>query len=216
MKQGNFTYMLVGLLIFFLLAPSITKYFPVSSSIFIQITFMTLMIIGVWSLKGNSVWFNIGFALASVGIILSIFNIFLNFTIIYVLSMINVFLFCSMSSVIVMKQVLFKGKIDSNKLIGSVCIYLLMGLVWGSVYIIIGILVPDAFEGIVSETERNLAWEYIYFSYVTLSTLGYGDITPIYPLARSLAYLEAICGQLYIAILIASLVGAFLSDKSKQ
>ncbi|MGR9037551.1 MAG: ion channel, partial [Gammaproteobacteria bacterium] len=53
----------------------------------------------------------------------------------------------------------------------------------------------------------------LYFSFVTLASLGYGDITPLAPLARTLAYLEAIGGQLYIAIMLAGLVGLFLNGR---
>jgi hypothetical protein len=47
----------------------------------------------------------------------------------------------------------------------------------------------------------------MYYSFVTLTTLGYGDVTPVHPFARTLAYLEAVIGQLYVAVLVASLVG---------
>ena len=66
------------------------------------------------------------------------------------------------------------------------------------------------------ELGSQVIWEYIYFSFVTLSTLGYGDISPASEIARSLVYLEAICGQFYIAILVASLVGAHMSEQAEN
>jgi len=73
----------------------------------------------------------------------------------------------------------------------------------------------ESFVGVVGETYIECTWGFIYYSFVTLTTLGYGDITPVNPFARSLAYLEAVCRQFYIAILVASLVSAHIS-KSKM
>jgi hypothetical protein len=117
-----------------------------------------------------------------------------------------------------MKQILFRGRIDANKLVGSICIYLLLGIIWSLFYIFIAYFSSDAFTGLAIATENNTPWELelIYYSFVTLTTLGYGDINPVSGYARSLAYLEAVCGQLYIAILVASLVSSLISDKQKE
>jgi hypothetical protein len=77
---------------------------------------------------------------------------------------------------------------------------------WAFVYLVLESLHPGSFaigEGQI-EVGRRL---YIYYSFVTITTLGYGDITPTTDLANSLSFLEAVTGQLYIAILIARLVG---------
>ena len=67
---------------------------------------------------------------------------------------------------------------------------------------------PDSFTGLAPYTaDSTIFWDMIYFSFVTLTTLGYGDITPTQPIAKSLAYTEALTGQLFIAILIGTLVG---------
>ena len=213
MKQGNFIYMLAGLLLLLLLAPSFTKYFPSFSGVLVQATLMTLMVIGVWSLKG-SVWFTTGITLAGIGVLLSITNFFMQSQTFYLISVINVLLFCVISCYAIMKQILFKGEINANKLIGSVCVYLLLGLIWAMMYTIIAYFDPMAFKGIGITSEQLIVWEYVYYSFVTITTLGYGDISPVFPLAKSLAYLEAICGQLYLAILVASLVSAYITKKN--
>ena len=115
-----------------------------------------------------------------------------------------------------MKQILFSGRITTNKLVGSVCIYLLLGLIWGLIYLLIAHVSPDAFKGLTLSSDLSDTWEYIYYSFVTLTTLGYGDISPVNAYARVLAYLEAIAGQLYIAILVASLVGAHIVGQQKD
>lgn len=216
MKQGNFVYMLIGLLVFLLLAPAITQYFPTGSTIIIQLAFMSIMVIGVWSFEGDTKWFIAGISLAILGVILSITNFFFESRVIFLTSLANILAFCVLSAVDAMKQILFSGRITTNKLIGSVCIYLLLGLIWGLIYIFIAEVSPDAFKGLTLSSDLSSTWEYIYYSFVTLTTLGYGDISPVNAYARVLAYLEAIAGQLYIAILVASLVGAHIVDQQNN
>lgn len=216
MNQGNFTYMLIGLLTLLLFAPSTTKYFPDSSGLSIQLTFISIMVIGVWSLHSNKQWFSIGIILAITGIILSAINFFVPSNNIQLLSLGVVLIFCILSAILAMKQILFSGRISTNKLVGSICIYLLMGVIWALMYLFIDLLTVDAFSGLSQHTDKQAIWEFLYFSFVTLSTLGYGDISPLNELARSLVYLEAICGQFYIAILVASLVGAHMSEQASN
>ena len=113
------------------------------------------------------------------------------------------------------KQVLFSGIVNTNKIIGSICIYLLMGLIWALLYLLLLKIEPHAFNGIevTSSSWQNNLPNAVYFSFVSLASLGYGEITPAFPPARFLAYMEAIAGQFYMAILVASLIGARVSTK---
>ncbi len=84
-------------------------------------------------------------------------------------------------------------------------------------YALIEAVAPGSFGGL-SEQVTDADWnpDWVYFSFVTLTTLGYGDILPLTFSARSLAYFEAIVGQFYLAVLVAGLVGAYLSEKQGQ
>jgi hypothetical protein len=99
----------------------------------------------------------------------------------------------------------------------GISVYLFFGNICGFMYAIIGHLDPDAFR-IPETTASYLGANFdnlgsaMYFSFVTLTTLGYGDITPINEFARSLAFLEAATGQIYLTVLIASLVGVHISS----
>jgi voltage-gated potassium channel len=93
------------------------------------------------------------------------------------------------------------------------CVYLLMGLIWAILYGLIFQFWPGAFNGMEGVNGKVSMDTLLYYSFVTLAGLGYGDITPIVPLARTLAYFEVISGQLYIAVLLAGLVGLFLNDR---
>jgi voltage-gated potassium channel len=102
-----------------------------------------------------------------------------------------------------------------DRIVGAICVYLLIGLAWASVYETLESVAPASFRFPV-----DTAWmtpgvqRYHYFSFVTLATLGYGDITPISRLAGTLASLEAVSGQLYIGITVARLVALSLADRS--
>lgn len=106
-------------------------------------------------------------------------------------------------------RVLFRGgHIDSNKIFGGIAIYLLLGLVWSMLYLIVLELIPESIHGIAFNSWEDSFYQVTYFSYVTLTTLGYGDISPTHPITQALAYLEAISGTFYMAIVVASLIGA--------
>ncbi len=103
---------------------------------------------------------------------------------------------------------------------GGICVYLFFGNICGMVYALIGRLDPAAFSipEVTASYVGNSLGEVssaMYFSFVTLTTLGYGDITPVNDFARTLAYLEAAIGQFYLTVLIASLVGIHISSSNK-
>lgn len=107
------------------------------------------------------------------------------------------------------------GAITKGRLFVSVAVYLLMGLGWYVLYGIINTLQPGSFaEAGASLSGKIPASKLLYFSMVSLTTLGYGDIVAVRPAARMLAALEATAGVLYIAITVARLVAGYqISDR---
>ena len=108
-----------------------------------------------------------------------------------------------------LKQLLKAKKIDGEVIAGSLCIYLIIGLLWGSAYHLIFSIDLSAFSGNLVELEGPKVHVFNYFSLVTLTSLGYGDITPQSLGAASLCQMEAIIGQFYTAVLVAWLVGMY-------
>jgi hypothetical protein len=82
----------------------------------------------------------------------------------------------------------------------------LIAVAFATLFAVIGLSIPDAFKGIAFEDDAALASSLFYFSFVTLTSTGYGDVIPMHPLARSLCNLESIVGQLYPATILARLV----------
>jgi hypothetical protein len=107
-------------------------------------------------------------------------------------------------TVVVAGQVYRNGPVTHHRILGAVAVYLLLGLSWASAYAYLHQLHPDAFTGALGEALIPQTW--IYYSFITLTSTGYGDILPVHPVARSLAIAEALTGQLYLAITLARLV----------
>lgn len=110
---------------------------------------------------------------------------------------------------IVLAQVFREGPITLRRIQGAIAVYLLLGLMWAAIYALVYINDPGSFSFGILPSQGALPIvraRFIYFSFTTLTTVGYGDITPLSPIARSLAMLEAVTGQLFPAILIARLV----------
>ena len=109
------------------------------------------------------------------------------------------------------------GRINIHRIVGACGTFLLLGLVFAQAYKLIALYIPDAFAiGGVPTAPGAMAFRYTYFSFITLTSTGYGDITPLHPYARSLAAFESIMGQLYLAVLIARLVGLEMEWREEQ
>ncbi|YCO00908.1 potassium channel family protein [Vibrio sp. VNB-15] len=106
------------------------------------------------------------------------------------------------------RQILFTGHVNTNKVIGSVALFLLLGLMWAIAYLILLEFSPNSFTGMEAISWGQNFSNAAYFSFVTLTTLGYGDISPLTPLAQVVVYLEAIVGVFYMAIVVSSLVSS--------
>jgi len=212
-KRANFIYMLAALLAFLILSPLAQILFPNSASIIINFTFTITIVIGVWSLIDDRKWFLFGLGLAAFSFLLSLLEFFYTSEFIYIASILVLLFFLINSLVLAIKHILFGPKIDMNKIVGSVTIYLLIGIIWALLYGLVEVLIAGSFSGNLLNVGGSRFWDLIYFSFVTLTTLGYGDILPMNTYARTLAYMEAIVGQFYIAILVASLVSAHLHDR---
>lgn len=95
------------------------------------------------------------------------------------------------------------------KIAGSITIYLLIGFIWANMYYIFYHFHPDSFHFQIPINQKdNLMYNFIYLSFETLTTLGYGDILPLSPLLKSLVTLEGVLGPLYLAVLIGRLVSS--------
>jgi voltage-gated potassium channel len=217
-KTGNYAFLLSGLLILFLMMPLLGTFSTLAENAFLmrvalRTGYSGLMVLGIWGLPREGALFRFGLMLALLNVTFTIVNIFYDGIAIELGLTVFVLLFSICSAVIAAKHVFGGTQVDRNLLFGAMCVYLLMGLIWAILYGLIFQFWPGAFNGMEGMEGKAPMDTLLYYSFVTLAGLGYGDITPVAPLARTLAYFEVISGQLYIAVLLAGLVGLLLNNR---
>lgn len=129
-----------------------------------------------------------------------------------------VFYFCA--AVLIVVSIFRRQALSLDGIFGAICGYLLLGMAWGVLYSMLDTAWPESFEVGSRLAEQARADQsrinlFTYYSFITLTTVGYGDVTPLSTPARTCAWLEALTGQFYLAVLVAGLVGAMLSKKSE-
>ncbi len=209
--RGNFFYLLAGLLFYVLVAPLVTQWSSAARQVLVTLPLTAALVIGVWSLPSSSRSMRIGWALAGASVMLSIWNTLAPSDTLVLLTLGVALAFFLLTIAIALREVIFGGAVDGNRLAGSICVYLLLGISWAILYSFVYTIWPGSFSGLDPETPSIL--EFTYYRFVTLTTLGYGEITPVAPFARALAFLEAIAGVMYTTLLVAALVGAHVAAR---
>jgi hypothetical protein len=112
---------------------------------------------------------------------------------------------------VILSFIFGEQEVTSNVIYGAIVVYLLIAIMWAFVFSVLESINPGSFaisEGQI-EVGRPL---FIYYSFITITTLGYGDITPITATANSFSFLEAVTGQIYLVVLVARLVGMHIAQ----
>ena len=128
-----------------------------------------------------------------------------------IFNMVLSFVFDVLIIVVIFRHVFAKEQASSETIFGALCIYLLVGFSFASAHGMVAIFQPNAFY-LDPRTNLHIVpdrFDFIYYSFGTMTSLGAAGITPVSPQARSVSVLEAILGVLYLAVLIARLMGAY-------
>lgn len=201
--QYSFIALLGWILTLLVISPFLTGWL---SRIILNLIFSFIMLSAIYALSRRRMEMVLGGLLALPVVLLQWFHSswVLPNTIAYLL-------FLGFTIVILFRRIIFTEKIERELIFGAVSIYLLIGVFWAFLYVLIAALFPAAFniQYVIHDSSIEALGDFLYFSFVTLATLGYGDIVPVIGIARHLAFLEAIVGQLYLATFIAGLVGTF-------
>jgi hypothetical protein len=132
-----------------------------------------------------------------------------------IFNMVLSFIFDILVIVVIFRHVFAREQANSETIFGALCVYLLVGFSFASVYGMVGIFQPNAFY-LDPRTNLHIVpdrVDFIYYSFATMTSLGAAGITPVSPQARSVSVLEAILGVLYLAVLIARLMGAYRPNR---
>src|SRR5215212_5080507 len=130
-------------------------------------------------------------------------------------------LFLFGASVLIVKSLFSARTLTFDSILGAVCGYLFLGLAWAVLYSLIEGSMPGSFDispKLVTSGEptRPLPHVLTYYSFVTLTTVGYGDISPVSPATRTLAWMEALTGQFYLAVIVAGLVSVMVAKGKEE
>jgi len=214
----RYVYLLSGLLAYLVAAPIAVQFLPQADFVLVDLALVLVLVAGARSLMGFKWMFRFGVTLAVSWVTLEVVYLFSRVELLIVFVLLVALVFVALVGFIALRDVLYGGEVDQNRLMGAMCVYLLIGLAGAYVFTLIHVVSPTSFEGIAGPTTEAhaKAIQFLYYSFVTLTTLGYGEITPASPVAQTLAYMEAVSGQFYLTILVAALVGMLLSRRQSS
>ena len=115
----------------------------------------------------------------------------------------------------IVRYLLKQREVNRETIFASLVIYMLMAFMWARAYSLLEVIRPDSFA-LPEGSSFNNRVVFLYYSFVTITTLGYGDITPLTDKASGLSIVEAITGQFYLVVLVAWLVGMYISKRQNE
>ncbi len=202
--------LLIALSVLIFLMPVIPLDIPLLSRILLGL----VVVSGLFAADFSSSMFRILLSFATVVIGVTVLGLFLSESdsLAYLTFSLNTIFFV-LITIALITHVAGSTNVSSSTLLCAVNSYLLIGLSLSMLFIIVDLTVPDSFN--LAGDEANIFSTFLYYGFVTLTTLGYGDILPLTPLARSLATFTALFGQLYLVIIMAFLIGKYLNAKNQ-
>ena len=221
--------LLLSALILLLLSVAIVRSlgpgtYPKLASFVVTFLFAIILLSAVLAVSKNRKTAMIAIALASPAILLQLLHLILAWDGIETAKYILVILFLSYVIFIILKHLFEIDRVTLDTICASLCVYLILGLLFSIVYSLIEILEPGSFAFSLSDNIEEGEMRFggaqsifaLYYSFVTMTTLGYGDIVPASAAARMLAAIQALMGQLYLVVLVARLVGLHISHSHSK
>jgi hypothetical protein len=200
--SGPYGLLVLLLVTIFVLAPLLSA--RMVSPFILEIAFALILVAGAFNVTSRATLRGLALLLAALSVVIGKLELPLSERAFVAADMVLSVGMLAAFTVLLIKRFLVRGRKPEHRIAGAVAVYLLLGLIWARLYQVVELASPGAFRVPAGEVVNGASLA--YFSFVTLATLGYGDISPVNILARDLAVLEAIMGQLYLVILISRLV----------
>lgn len=206
--------LLFALLVLLVIFPFIYERFE-GYMVIMEVMFSFVLLAGIYAVSPNRQLLTVVVLLGLLTLTVNWFNIYIMSSQLQLFGLSLEIIFFSITTATILSHVLQYKRVTADKIYGAICGYFLIGIVWALIYSVVEHAAPGSFNfstELASNATKPFTHpfyfnHFIYFSFVTLTTLGYGDITPITAPAKALSSLEAMMGQLYVAVLIARLVG---------
>ncbi len=223
MNRYRFQFLLFTLLVTLLTMPFITRLGALSryGTAFL---FSWLLLAAVVSVSERKATGMVAIGLFAFSLMLEVVSLFYDKSMLLIIQHGVSMLFLGFVVSVLIKGLLHTKHVNVNTICAALSVYLLLAVVWAYAYSLVEIARPDSFvfntqiQDVDSSmfTKSDGAVIPLYYSLVTLTTLGYGDIVPVSPIACMLAAVEAVIGQFYLTVLVAWLMGLFISESLKQ
>ena len=207
----RFSVLLVSIVLVFALRPFLKGL--VSIDILTDIFFSIVLLSAIHAVSQKRSTFIIALVLAVPAFLLDWSSYIMDVPSLADVSRILSALFTAYVLIFILSFILRQKEVTADVLMAAVCGYFFLGFMWAFVFLFLEAVQPGSFQ--IAQGQTGDAGQFLYFSFVTMTTLGYGDMTPISSGARSLAVLSAVMGQLYLAVTIARLVGMHISQSQK-
>jgi len=213
-RPFKFRFLTIAMIIWFVLFPFLEG--PDFGLVILNVLTSTIVLFGIYAVSQTKRTVSIGLSLGLPWFVLSWIDVLISPLpqIVLLFSNLLLILFLAFTAIIILLFILRSTEISGDILFGAVCIYFLIGGTWSTIYMLLEAIQPGSIINNISGV-INLS-DLVYFSYITLTTLGYGEIVPVAAAARSLAIIEAIVGVMYIAIIISRLVGLFIAKSLRN
>jgi len=213
LQQNNrFLVLLISLVLFFALYPIVENH--LIATLVLNLFFMLIILSGVLAISDTRRPLLTSLSLALLAVVFRWIHYFYQLDLWFILEHGVNILFWTYIAVRLLKFILGQSVITPDLIYAALSVYFIFGLAWASIYQVVEISNPDSFSMSNAEAStQNFIFQMWYFSMVTLTTLGYGDIAPVTMTARVFVILEAIMGQFYLAVLIANLVGRRIAQE---
>ncbi len=212
-SKGRMLYLLIVLLLYILLVPIVDRFIRIQ---FLFDLFMSVILIAaIYAVSPDK---RSAIAASLLGAPMLIFLWLSNYFTgdwINICSSFFATLFFCYAIIRLLKFIFSESRVTKDVLFAAVSVYLMIGIMWAGIYALLSKIDPSSFI-IGSFEKKDPNFIYAYYSFVTLTTLGYGDIAPMTDIAYSLAILEAIIGQLFLTVLIARLVALHITHSNEQ
>ncbi len=211
-SPNRFLYLLIALVGFITLVPRLEGLGQ--GGLIFNIFYSTILLSAAYAVSESPGYFFLALVLAGPALVLGWINNFLGIPWLEFAAHVLTVFFLMLVAMLIVSHVLKTEKVTREKIFGALSVYLLLGVIWAFLYLVVDVLAPGSFR--YGQVRALTDAEMVYYSFVTLTTLGYGDIVPVAPSVRALATLEAITGQLYLTVLVARLVGLQITHSSRR
>jgi len=211
--RGRFLYLLFAQCLLLVSFPYLDQ--PGWGLVLFRLVALSTLVSTIYAIRRNRAHFVIAAILGGSAAILNAFYVFHPSRQLAIPTLIFMLVFLAYTAASLLRVVVGADRVTPDTICGALSVYMLMALTWAVAYLLLVNVHPGAIAMDAARYPNHVMdWEdCLFFSFVTLTTLGFGDIVPVSAQARSLTILEAVCGILYVAVLVARLVGLHAAAK---